>query len=224
MHSKRVIWLNDDTEFKTSDFEYFIGSLEEEHHIVACRLYAKNAERNIYGVPEGKGIIPVESVNGNFTSISRDVFKAIGNIDNNKFAHFADAPYLDLAMRSGFSLHCNTNVTVYIEYDVLRHLPIWIQVILRNDKVEFLKWMLFDIRSKWFINYRFNYYRNKHSSSLSFMLFIPALIRDWFPVIAVLPFSLIFGRLCKKIVLNKVLLNKLSSVEYTELKTEVDKL
>ena len=218
--SERVIWLNDDTVFTSEDVQKFISEPYDSNTIVGARLIGRNVNRNIYKVEEGKGLVHVDYLNGNFTSIPVSAFKFFGNIDSNKFPHFADAPYLErIAKNKNYSLLVNSSVTVDIHYDVLRHLSMYEQFILRKDRFNFFYWSLFDIRSKWYLPYRKNYYLNKFGT-FGYFIIVLGFLRDWTQVICVTPFVSFIKNKAKKSVLNK-LKTSLTDKEYHSLLEEL---
>ncbi|QXX81914.1 glycosyltransferase family 2 protein [Providencia sp. R33] len=223
LNSDRVIWLNDDTEFKIEDVSLFISYEYNHSEIVGARLYGENVERNIYNISSNNGVVPVSYLNGNFTSIPKNIFFKIGNINYQKFPHFADAPYLEKAKKCGFLLKCNTDITVNIEYDVLRHLPLWQQVILRPKRKQFIKWSLLDIRSKWFIPYRFNYSLNKFGM-WGYLVFPLIFLKNWLPVAFFLLMVSINPKIQLSLLKNIKKRKQLTQVEFDSLKKEVESL
>lgn len=224
LNSERVIWLNDDSSFQTPIIERFIDelSVHDNYHVVGAMLFGSNVNRNIYDVKANCGFTQVKYLNGNFTSISKYAYQCAGDLNHHKFPHFADGPYLDCLQKLGFNLYCNTNIKVDIYYDVLRHLSTWKQVILRRDKFDFIRWSFFDIRSKWFLKYRYNYTINKFGYA-GFIFFPAILLRDWLPVIFALLISCINHNKVKSILVNsRCLRNKLSVDEYESLKNELN--
>lgn len=216
----RVVWLNDDTGFSAEQVSSFCSSMRDEIDIFGARLYASNVDKNIYSVTPNSGYVLVPYLNGNFTSISRKAYGVLGALNYNRFPHFADAPYLELARRKGFSLYVNTDVTVDIVYDVLRHLSLWQQVVLRKNKLEFIRWQLFDIRSKWYIPYRWNYCINK-SNSLGSIRFILSFCRDWFPVAICWPLCWLHDGYMKRVTL-KIIRKQVSKSEFRFLLKEIE--
>ncbi len=218
--SDRVIWLNDDTNFDSGMISDFIEKKYDEKSIVGARLYASNVNRCIYSVDENAGLVEVKYLNGNFTSIPKYVFYKIGNIEPNKYPHFSDAPYIDLAKSNGIKLFCNTNVSVEIYYDVLRHLSIDEQVVLRRDKIRFIYWSFFDIRSKWYLSYRYYYTKNKFPKMVV-PVFFAVFVKDWLKPLTLLPLYSLFDKHFSKMTLKKVKSN-LSKEEYGSLIDEIE--
>ncbi|QXC33761.1 glycosyltransferase family 2 protein [Aeromonas sp. FDAARGOS 1407] len=218
--AERVIWLNDDTFFTADNVISFINTTYEKHAIVGARLIGRNVNKNIYGVEEYSNLVPVKFLNGNFTSIPREVYNHFGNIDNNKFPHFADAPYLEKIVKDNrFKLFVNSNVSVDIHYDVLRHLSAYEQFAIRDKKIEFIRWSFFDIRSKWYFIYRKNYYLNKFGVA-GYLFFLVAFFRDWARVIFTCPYIFF----CEKTIKTKVIKSlkyRLPEQEFNSLLDEI---
>lgn len=221
LNSKSVIWLNDDTNFSHLDVQKFVQELDGQYDIVGARLFGNNVNRNIYNVDRNIGIKEVSYVNGNFTSISKEVFDKIGNIESNKFPHFADAPYIEKAITAGYKIYCNTNVTVNMHYDVLRHINPSFQFFLRKNGLSFLKWMFFDVRSKWYIKYRINYCVNKNSFPYSYIRFILSFVKDWGPMLFLVPLSFVINKDNKMRIVKWFLEDRISNFEVAELEKEV---
>lgn len=220
LSSDRVIWLNDDTTFNAESVQKFLSYDYNDFSVVGARLHGVNVDRNIYDIAENQGLVEVNYLNGNFTSISKIAFEWFGNINIKKFPHFADAPYLESISKSKeFELIVNSDVSVDIHYDVLRHLSCYHQFILRKDRFNFVRWSLFDIRSKWYLPYRKNYYLNKFGS-VGYFALIVGFLRDWLPVLLISPLNMIANSAINDRVLSNLKLS-LSKSEFCSLLEEL---
>jgi GT2 family glycosyltransferase len=226
LNSSAVIWLNDDSEFEPKDILAVMQAHQiKPKNIIGSNLVARNLNKiPIYNVADhvGDNLYTVSHLNGNCTLIPRIVYERLGNIDANRFPHFADSPYIEKAVYLGFKCLVTKNSEIGIHYDIVRHLPIFLQMLVfRRNYYQFLKVQLFRITSKWFIPYRWNYTLNKFGWK-SFIFFPGIFIRDFIPVFLLVPMRIIPFKSREKLVLwiaSSML--RLSTIKLQELEREL---
>jgi GT2 family glycosyltransferase len=181
-----VLWLNDDSSFAEHDIVKIANAhIERTNAIFGANLVAQNLNNaNIYPISAQQQYIPVPYLNGNFTLVPRLVYEKIGNIDPGKFPHFADAPYIEMAKARGFQCFVVYELKVGIHYDVLRHLPLFVQSLCQRHYFEFLRAQLFSKKSKWYLPYRW-FYTNTRHQQFQPLIFMLIFSRDFIPVFLV---------------------------------------
>jgi GT2 family glycosyltransferase len=225
--SDAVIWLNDDSVFTAEDILNLVKAHQAlPEYIIGGNLVAKNLEDTaIYSLKEQvkDGLYSIPYLNGNCTLIPRKVYERIGNIDANKFPHFADAPYIDKACKLEFKCLVAEQSKVGIHYDIVRHLPIFLQMLtFQGNFCQFLGFQLFRITSKWFLPYRWSYTLNKFGLIKTCIAFPVIFLRDFFPAFMLSPLNLLPRNIRKRLVLlmaNKVL--DLPQIQLNELNKEL---
>jgi len=226
-NSSAVIWLNDDTVATSQNVLALIKAHEfNTDIIIGSNLLALNLENlPIYDLVQKKegGLCRVSRLNGNCTLIPRSVYNRLGNIDSQKFPHFADAPYIDKAIKAGFDCFVVENSKVGIHYDIVRHLPICVQILaFKGNFQNFFYLQLFHITSKWFLPYRWYYTVNKYQWK-SFFYFPLIFLRDFTLAFFMIPVTFLPRKFKSSIIvwISKYIL-RIPSIKLTELVFELN--